>query len=102
MAVTLHNGATTANTPTAWVAVPEKGKYFIQSAGVLGTVQFSNDGTNLAELPAPSNGGPGVLTSTSGTSQSTFVGQVNPTPFAFMRFLPSTTVASATITVTSV
>lgn len=100
MAVTLQNAAVTAGTPTAWVAIPEARLYFIQSFGATGTVEFSNDGVNLAITPGVSNGGPSIINYTSGTNQSTFVGSSNPFPFAFARFNPSVS-GTARITLTS-
>jgi len=101
MAVTLQNGAVTSGTPTAWTAVPEARLYAIQSSGATGTVQFSNDGVNLAVVPPVSNGGPSVINNTSGTDQFTIVGSTNPTPFAFARFNPNVS-GTARITLTSV
>lgn len=101
MAVTLQNGAVTSGVPTAWTAVPEARIYSIQSSGVLGVVQFSNDGVNLAVVPAVGNGGPSVINSVSGTDQLTLVGVSNPTPFAFARFNPSAS-GTARVTLTSV
>lgn len=100
MAVTLQNGAVTSGTPTAWTAIPEGRVYCIQSSGATGTVQFSNDGVNLALSPGVSNGGPSVVNHTSGTDQITFVGSTNPTPFAFARFNPNVS-GTARITLTS-
>ena len=101
MAVTLHNGAVTSGVATAWVAIPEATKYSVQSNGVTGSVQFSNDGVNLMDVPSVSNGGPSVINSVSGSNQSTFVGSSAPAPFAFARFLPSATVGAARITLAS-
>lgn len=101
MAVTLQNGAVTSGTPTAWVAIPEARIYSIQSSGVNGVVQFSNDGVNLAVVPAPGNGGPSVVSTASGTDQLTVVGSTNPTPFAFARFIPIAS-GTARVTLTSV
>lgn len=101
MAVTLHNGAVTSGVATAWVAIPEASKYAIQVNGATGFIQFSNDGTNQMDVPGISNGGPSVISSTSGGNQSTFVGTTSPTPFAYARFMPSVTAGAVAITLTS-
>jgi hypothetical protein len=52
MAVTtIFSGNTTANTPTAWVAVPAASKYTVQSVGLNFTfIEYSIDGANPFSL----------------------------------------------------
>lgn len=85
MAVTtIFSGTTTANTPTAWVAVPAANKYTVQSSGLDYTfVEYSVDGTNAFKLVTNQSSAVGTAASPGFTVNTPVLwARVNPGPNA--------------------